>query len=265
MLIVGGVLLVIGVVLVFVLRSQQGKLADIIGTETTTVASLKDLLKEFRERGGGQFQHQAELNGVIETENPLVSELAGQECVHYRMRVEREWEEDYWETDSRTGRRERRTRRGSDAMASNERSVPFDLRDETGVIGVDPQGADIETTQVVDRFEPGEWRGETLSFGGFSLSLGGMLSGGRRTLGYRFQEWLTPLGQKAYLLGTIRDTNGELRVCRAPEGKSRFLVSLRSEEELVRSIRGAVTWLQVGIGVCLVGGLALIIAQLVSG
>ena len=265
MLIAGIALLVIGAGLVLGLRAQQGKLTDILGTETTTVAGLQELLREFRERGGGQFQYQAELSGAIEADRPLISELAGQECVHYRMRVDREWEEEYWETDARTGRRELRTRRGCDTMASNERAVPFFLRDATGAIRVDPEGADIETTQVVDRFEPGEHPGGQISFGGFSLFLGSSPGGGRRTLGYRFQEWLTPVGHQAYLLGTVRDVAGGLRVCRPPEGKSRFLVSLRSEEELVRSIRHAMTWLQVAIAICFLFGLGLILARLVMG
>ena len=149
-------------------------------------------------------------------------------------------------------------------MASNERSVPFRLRDATGAILVDPEGAEIETVQAVERFEPGEWSGDVISFGGFTLSLGGARAANRRTLGYRFQEWVTPLGHAAYVLGTARDLNGELRVCRSPEGKSRFLVSLRSEEELVRSLRSTLTALQVGMVVALLAGVGLVVAGLLG-
>ncbi|MBI3947473.1 MAG: E3 ubiquitin ligase family protein [Armatimonadetes bacterium] len=261
MLLAGVLLLLLGIILVFVYRSQQRKLGDIAGTETTTVAALRSLLEDFRQRGGGAFQYQAELKGTIECESPLTSELAGEKCVHYRLRVEREWEEDYWETDSRSGRREQRTRRGSDTVSSNERSLPFLLRDGTGAIHVDPAGADIETVQVMDRYEPGSPSGGVLSLGGFQISIG-LPGGGRRTLGHRFQEWVTPVGRSAYVLGPVREREGELILARLPEGGRRFLVCLRSEEEMVRSLRSALMGLRAGIVIALLAGIGLLVAGL---
>ncbi|MDH7569195.1 MAG: GIDE domain-containing protein, partial [Armatimonadota bacterium] len=148
----GIALLALGVVLILVHRAQQRKLSEVVATETTAVSDLQALARDFRERGGGVFQYQTELKGVIECAAPLTSELGGERCVAYRTRVERHWEEDYWETNPRSGRRERRTRQGTDVVAANERRVPFLLRDATGVLEIDPQGAELECVQSVDRF-----------------------------------------------------------------------------------------------------------------
>ena len=254
-------LLIAGLILLVVVHQwQQGKLAVVTGTETTTASALNDLWNDYRSRGGGPFQHQAELKGTTETDQPLVSEIAGQECVFYRMSVERQWEEDYWETDSRTGRRERRTRTGSDTVASNERHVAFSLRDGTGAIPVDASGAEFDAVQVASQFQPGEPGGSMLSFGGFSVSVGNiLLGGGRRTLGYRFQEWVVPVGHPVYVLGMVRDVNGALRVGRPNDREGRFLISTRSEEEIVRSGRTTLTALKVGALVCFLVGVGLIL------
>jgi hypothetical protein len=232
MVVVGVVLLVVAGVLLLIRRSRQSKLRRITGTETSTAKELAELASSVSQELGGRtgFSQAAEVKGLAKCDSPLTSEVASQSCVYYDMRVTREYEETYYETDSQSGRRVQKTRRSSDTVAQNSQRVSFWVEDRTGRIKVDPSGADLDSVQVVDRFEPAP-SGGTISFGGFALDVGVLALGtgsGTRTLGYRFRESILPVDRQVYVLGEATDSPGELTI-QAPRDKGRpFIISLKS-------------------------------------
>jgi hypothetical protein len=255
-IVIGIVLAIIGVVLIFVRKSQQSKLLEIKATKTSTAKELADISKEISGELGqnGAFAQITEVKGVIECDRPLKSELAGAECVYYDSKVIREYEEDYYETDSKTNRREHKTRRNSETLTHNTQSVEFYVRDATGRVLVDPADANIDATENLDRFERGERAGGRFSFGGMEINLGSIVfgAGGQtRTLGYRFCESILPVGRKLYVLGEATDRAGELSIRKPLDKSGKFIISLKSEEELVRSTESAIAYL-------LYGGIALV-------
>ncbi len=267
----GGILFIVAIVLLVIYFSNKRKLDEMYAVDVSTTAALRDIWQGVADEiGAGSFEQKTEINGVIECEQPIESELAKERCVHYRMSVEREWEEDYeeeyTEKDPSSGRMVRKTRRGtrkgSDSVASNSRSTRFYVRDETGTILVDPEGANIDIEQVLDRFEPGSSASRgNISFGGRSFSIGGSRdSGRRRTLGYHFKEWVLPLNRRVYILGAASDRSGELMV-QKPRENGKFFISLKSEEELVASAKSGMTWGLYGAIACFIIGAVLIIVQ----
>lgn len=263
---IGLVLQIVAGVLLFVRRSQRSKLLEIISTDTSTAADLAETARYVAEQLGeaGSFHQVAEVKGLVRCDAPLTSEIARQSCVYYSMSVSREYEESYWDTDPRTKTRVRRTRRGSDTVASNSQRIPFWVEDSTGRIQVDPNDAEIDSVQAVDRFDPAERAsGGVVTFGSFSIDVGGILSGagsGSRTLGYRFRESLLPLDRRVYVLGEASDFAGELSIRKSGDKGRRFIISLKSEDELVRSTRSTIQWLLVGsIGSAALGVLLILV------
>ncbi len=261
-IVIGIGLIALGIGLVIARSVQSNKLLQIKGTETSLVKDLADLAAAVAEEmGAGSFNQITEVKGQAVCDNPLISELAKTGCVYYAMRVTREYEETYWETDS-NGHRVQRTRRGQEMVAQNTRSIPFQADDGTGKILVRPDGAQIIAEKAFSQFQPGEARCTTLTFGGLSINLGGLNLGGRRTLGYRYEEDLIPLGRDLYILGEAVDAGGELAVQKPGDKKSRFIISCKSEEELVRSTATAVTALLVSGLVAGLGGVTLLVLSL---
>ena len=262
MLIAGLVSLVVSVVLVYLYRSQKGRLGIMQSTQTSQVQMLRELAQSMKEGvGEGSFTYMTEVKGTVVCKTPLKSELEGAECVYYFMRIEREYEETYYENDQQ-GRRQRRTRTGSDTVSENKRSTPFLVDDTTGQIAIDPGGAEFVAEKVVSRFEPGgDDSGGEIRIGSFSLTLPS-LTGDRRTLGYRFEEEAIPVGRDIYVLGEATELNGELRVKQPQEGQ--FIISLKGEEELVRQSQSSATWLLVGSIACALLGVGLLVAGLVK-
>jgi hypothetical protein len=260
----GAALLVLSVILLLIRRSQQSKLLEIGTTETSTAQELLDATKYVAERLGetGSFSRIVELKGMVKCDSPLISEIARQSCVYYEMKVTREYEEDHWETHGR-GARTRGTRRRSEQVAGNSQRIPFWLEDATGRILVDPDRADIDSVKVVDRFEPAGNLGgrNVLTFGGFRFDVGIPLSGSR-TLGYHFEERLLPLDRRVYVLGEARDVSGQLTVAKPLKKGKSFIISLKSEEDLIRSTGSRIRWLLVGAVAGGVAGVGLILAGL---
>ena len=226
-----------------------------------TAKALTDSASDVaREIGPGSFNQITEVKGKSVCDAPITSELAQKECVYYSMRITREYEEDYWDTDSQ-GRRTRRTRRSSDTVASNVRSTPFYVEDATGKIKVNPDGCVAVSEKALSKFERGERRTGRQKIGAFSIDFGGIspLSGGRRTIGYRYEEDIIPLGRDLYVLGEATDKSGEVQIVKPGDKKKKFIVSLKSEEELIKSTKSASTGLMIGATVSAVAGAVVIV------
>ena len=102
----------------------------------------------------GVFVGEVELEGVCMRQDPFVGYLSGQPCVLYRWSIDEHWRrrrtETYTDDKGRT-----RTRTvidtGSDTVASGGETGGFYLRDDTGYVWVDPEGADLETLTLFNR------------------------------------------------------------------------------------------------------------------
>ena len=259
MWIVGAVLVLVAIGLFAGSSVQKRKLGLMQATQTASAAELQSLAQSVaKEIGAGSFAEVTELKGTIRADHPLVSELAQLECVYYSMRVSREYEETYWDTDPK-GNRVRKTRRGSEVVSQNTRQVPFEVQDASGGMRVEPEGATFVAEKALSRFDPGEPGSGSLSSGRWSLALGTLplLGSGRRTLGYRYEEEILPVGRSVYVLGEASDAGGTLAVRKPSKKGMRFMVSLKSEEELVRGAAGLSRALAIAAGVLGAAGIVL--------
>ncbi|MBP7264554.1 MAG: E3 ubiquitin ligase family protein [Spirochaetia bacterium] len=233
----------------FLGRGQGRKAYDIAVTETSDAAELESLSREVAaELGAGSFASAAEVKGVVESPSPLQSEYARLPCVWYRSSITREYETTEWERDS-DGHRRSVTKRHTETVSSVERSMPFLVRDQSGTVEVDPEGAKLEGEKVMDRFE-----------GSLPPEFGGPGPGGFGTLGYRIREEALTIGRRVYVLGEARDEGGRLLI-QKPSGKGgRFLITTKSEEELLRSAKRGQGALMAVAALC--GASALIVLAL---
>lgn len=246
MLLVSGILLIAAAILFFVqrhyrLRLRSLKLANLVNSQ-----SIKQLATDVAtEIGGGSLREYVKLYGRVKSEHPLISELKQVPCVYYAMQVIREYEERIRSEDS-DGRTEWRTERRSHTISSNTQSIPFLLQDAQGTVPIDPEGAGVETVQVLNEFRP-EGSSNRLSFGSFSLNLDITAgSGGGRTLGYRYQESILPLGRQVLIVGEASDQTGELVIGKPQQKGRKFFISLKSEDTLTNHTQNIVTYTTLG-------------------
>ncbi len=250
MLIVGVLLASVGIVLLVLAEYQRTQLRQLRAAERSTTRELAAYAESVSQAlvEAGHYSQIAEVSGIVKCDTPLISEVAKQPCVYYDARVSREYEESRYR-ETRRRRRQGRTRRGSETVANNTQRVPFWVEDAAGRIHVDPSGAEIEPVQIADRFEPAAptGGGGSLTIGSFSITLPSLSTtpeAGRRTIGYRFRERAIPLDRRVYVLGEVTDASGTLTI-QKPSQKGRFVISLRSKEEIVRSVATRAQWITV--------------------
>lgn len=223
MIFVGILLLIVAAICFFFSRSQSSKLREMSATDTYTAQLVKDLhTRVVGSLGAEALAQPCEVEGVIECNVPLQGPLSGTACVAYTHAVTRQYEEDVTTTDSQ-GKTERNTRRGSETISNEDRHTSFWVRDATGLILVNPEGAELDLIETANRFEqepnPGRNR--------------------RRTLGQTLTEQSLPVGTKVYILGCAVDQDGQPVIARNPRNTTQFLISRKTERELSKS---AETW-----------------------
>jgi hypothetical protein len=248
-MIFGGILLlIVAVVCYFIARSQAGKLRAMNAADTYTAQMLSELHARVTASLGAEALAQpCEVEGVIESDAPLIAPLSKTACVAYTYAVTREYEEDVTATDSE-GKTTTQTERRSEQLESEDRRANFWVRDATGRTLVAPESADLDLLETSNRFEAAPTP----------------VYSRRRDLGRRSVEQALAVGTQVYVLGCAIDHQGQPAIGRSPKDtKARFMVSRRSERELSQS---AASWsrnlyyVAAGSGVT---GLALLVLGLV--
>ncbi len=198
----------------------------------------------------GVFIGLAELKGTAESETPLTSYLAGALCVQYAWQVDEHWSRTVTETytDSKGHTMTRtRTESGWTKVASGSPSIPFYLKDDTGVIRVVPDGAKIHNIKTFDETAS---RSSPLYFG-----KGPQHEIANTTHKRRFHEAALPIHTMLYVVGQARERQ-DVVAAEITDDKNApmFLISTQTEKQ-VSSGYGRWFWGLVIIGMILaIGG-----------
>ncbi len=198
----------------------------------------------------GVFVGLVEVSGTAEVEQPLISFLAGLPCVHYSWRVEEHWSrtvtETYTDSQGRAKTR-RRTESGWKTIADGEEVTPFYLRDECGLVLIQPAGATLEPLEVFTRTCQ---RSDPLYF-----DKGPSAAISNSTHQRRFREVAIPLHAPIYVVGKAREREDVVapEIAADPDSPI-FLISTRQERHISRGLAWRF-WLlmMLGFGLCSVG------------
>jgi len=208
-------------------------------------------------KAAGVFVGLTELKGSAECEAPCTSYLAGAVCVHYSYSVEEKWSRTVTETTTdKDGKSQTTTRQesGWTTVSSDDETVDFYVKDDTGAVLVRPAGATIEPLTLFDETVS---RGDPLYYAkGPNSAVAD--SDHRR----RFVERGIPLHAPLFVVGQARERADIVAAEIAADKQAElFLISTRSEEK-VQSGYGAWSWvcLCLGLGAS-IGGLGLYDAQ----
>lgn len=190
----------------------------------------------------GVFIGLAELKGTAESETPLTSYLAGSRCVYYRYRIE-----EHWRRTSLDAKGRPKTESGWKTVAQETMSVPIFLKDDTGLIRVLPEGAEVHADNV---FKQECRRDDPLYY-----AKGPQHSIGNSTHRRRFTEEAIPLHRPIYVVGQARERR-DIVAAEIAQSKSvpLFLISTRDESHHSGRYRlWYRLWLALGLAVSLGG------------
>lgn len=267
-ILIGGVVLaVVGVILWIVKGKKEGKSATLELTDTSKVSGVMETYESLKVTvGDGNFTHFCELKGKAHADSPLKSELAGVDCVYYSSKVIRKYEQREWRKDSQGNKRQQWVKK-SDTVSDNVQwANGWGVKDDTGFIAIDPAKAELHAEQVHSSFEKGEPGANSalsVKIGGFSLGIGSS-NPDYRLIGYEQKEMAIKMGTDLYVLGDANDREGRLQVSKPKEKGQPFIVSTKSEDELVSGIGSSIKGLKIGAFVCWGLGAVAVVAGLLQ-
>ncbi|MBU0615977.1 MAG: E3 ubiquitin ligase family protein [Nanoarchaeota archaeon] len=189
-----------------------------------------------------------EIHGNVQAGTILKTPFSQSDCVYYKYEIQ-----EYRKHTSRDSKGHTRTYYSWDTVGSGERRVGFYAKDETGNVWVDPNRAEVNIPlKKVFLQKAG-------IFGAFNVILGALknFDSGQRmdisrwnlqpldpkkqftfaTVGDRkYLEYYIEPDENLYLMGTAADDNGTVLI-RKGENEPTFIISTKSEKELLKSIR----------------------------
>ncbi len=193
----------------------------------------------------GVFIGLVELKGTAESESPLTSRLAGVSCVLYEWHVDEHWSRTVVETyhDSKGTHTRTRHESGWKTVAKGSDSAPFYLKDDTGIIRIQPAGAKIEDNEVFDKTVT---RTDALYFGkGPANEIAN--TDHRR----RFQETAIPLHTPLYVVGQARQREDIVAAEVANDKNNQLFITSTRTEKQVSTGYGIWLWVWALLGLIL--------------
>lgn len=183
-------------------------------TPTLSVAVIAERYR-WAVHGAAAFGQPVEIVGTIECDAPIQAPYSETLCVAYDYAVSEESEQIIGRPGSRRAREFEFG--GHDVQ---RRHVPrFFVRDASGRVAVDPEGARLDLVETVARFE---------SYSG--------LGGSEREI-WR-EERALPLGNRVFVLGYLGNDGGSPIIGRHPtDAARRFIISHRDERALSSQVR----------------------------
>jgi len=249
-LIIAGVLALTGLILWMVKASKEKKSGKLQEAETSAVKEVNELYESMRNSAGdGKFAHFVELKGKAHSDSPVTSELAKVPVAYYESKIVREYEKLEFSTDSH-GRQTSRWAKHTDVVSKNEQwASGFGIKDDTGFIVIDAGRAELHLEQLFSNYE----RGEPKPTSTMASILQGLTfaSSNNRTLGYRQTEMGIRLGSRLYVVGEANDRDGALTVSK-PTSNNPFIVSTKTEEEIVGKLGKSAKGLKIAAMICFV-------------
>ena len=171
----------------------------------------------------GVFIGMSELKGTAESETPLTSYLGAVRCVWYDWKVEEHWSRTVTYTDSKGVHT--RTESGWTKVAGGVENPPFYLKDDTGVLRIVPEGANVHAVSTFDR---------TCGMKDPLYYAKGPLSAiANSTHKRRFKESALALHVMLYVMGQARERKDVVaaEIARS-KGAPIFVISTRTEKQL---------------------------------
>lgn len=256
MWVVGVILIAVGVGLFFYKKKVEDKLLDVKYYDQTDIKSAVEMcLSVSEELGTGHYSQMVKVSAKAKSDQPLIGEFSNDSCVYYEASVVHEFEK-LVERKDENGKIQRNWVSDSETIGSTRQGGEFGLDDGTGDVMVDIEGADLTLDNAVNQFKT-SGSSVSFSFGTYHPEN----SRKKRSKGYREIERNIPTGQQLFILGELNDRKGTPTITISGEKGNPFIVSIKSEAEVVSGLESKIKMVYYGAIACVVVGPILIVTN----
>ena len=254
-IIIGAILIVAGGLLAFIVSPRiKNKNTEIQFMKTTPIAEIKETLKANEAEGLSGYREYVELKGAAASDKPIKTPYSENEVAYYEAEIYQVFEEIENYTDQ-NGQRQQRINRTENRMSDQKSPGPIVLKDEASgeKAYIELAGRmQLDTLKTLDKFEPMNMMNQYSFFSSFRYN-----PAGTKTLGFRMIERTIPLDHPLYVLGDAYLANAKLMIEKPSDKKKPFIVSVKSENDLIRGNKAGAT-------AALIGGIVVAVLGIVA-
>lgn len=236
---------------IFYIRPKtKDKVTEIKFMQTKTIQELRDMFKQMDESGLSDYREFVELKGTVTDDTLTDAPFSNQKVAYCEATLKQITEVKERYTDSQ-GRTQTRIRKVETPISDEKTSQDIFMKDasseEKVALEINASGCNLDIPKTFDRFEnKGNLRGyryfNSWSFDRF----------GTETLGFSMEEKTIKPNQSLYVIGEAYRVGDTIHIGKPMDKKKPFIVTTKSEEELINSSNTSAT-------MALVGGIVAII------
>ena len=229
------VLIIGGLVAIFYLRPKiQNKGLEIKYMQTKTISELRGMFSQMDGMSLGEdYREYVEIKGTVTDQAPVRTPYSEREVAYCESKLLQVTESKEQYRDREGNLRTRVSKREtpiSDEKTSQTIHISDGSSSEEVVLEIQASGCELDIPKTFDRFEP---KNNLNRYGYFSRHPFNRF--GAETLGFKMIEKTIELNQKLYVLGEAFCVGGEIHIGVPQDSKKPFIISTKSEEEIVNS------------------------------
>lgn len=249
------VLIVLGLVAIFYLRPKtKDSTTEIKFMQTKKISELKDMFAQMDANGlGNEYREFVELKGNILSDNLVETPFSNRKVAYCESRLAQvtEIKEQYRDNNGNMRTRVNKQETTiSNEKTSQEISVNDGSSEESVVVEINGTGCDLDIPKTFDRFEPKNNLSNYRYFNSFSWS-----RFGAETLGFKMTENTIGANQSLYIIGEAFRVGNTIHIGKPQDSKKPFIVTTKSEEDLVNSSNQKAMFYLIGGIVAIVVGI----------
>ena len=253
------ILIIGGLVAIFYMRPKtKNSTTEIQFMQTKKISELRDMFSEMEANGlGNEYREFVELKGNIVSDQLVETPFSNKKVAYCESELNQvtEIKEEY--RDSNGAMRTRVTKHEtkiSDEKTSQEILLKDGSSDEAVVVELNATGCNLDIPKTFDRFEPKNNLSGYRYFNSFSWN-----RFGAETLGFKMTEKTINPNQNLYVIGEAFKVGDKLHIGRPQDTKKPFIVTTKSEEDLVNSSNQKAMMYLIGGIVAIVVGIIMFI------
>ena len=240
-LLIGG-----GLAAIFYFRPKtKNNVTEIKFMKTKTISELKDMFSQMDSSGlGNDYREFVELKGTVVSDTLVDTPFSNRKVVYCNSKVAQVTESKEQYRDSNGNTRTRVTKHEntiSNEKSSQDISMKDASTDESVVLEINGTGCDLDIPKTFDRFEPKNNLSRYSYFNYFSLE-----RFGAETLGFKMTEETIDANQSLYVIGEAFRVGDKIHIGKPNDSKKPFIVTTKSEEDLVNSSNQQALFLLIG-------------------
>jgi hypothetical protein len=254
LIIVGAILIAVGVGMILYKKKVEDKITNVKYHDNSDLKSVLDTcLVISKDLGIGHFSQIVKTSATAVVDRPIKGEFSKMDCVYCETEVIHMYDE-LQETKDENGRIQRKWVSKTESLGKNKFGEEFWLNDTTARVTINITGANLGLKNDIYR-EVKTQRPAQFSFTTYNP----VQNDKRKSTGYIEVERHLKPGTKLFVVGELHDRDGQPKITKPQDQKESFVVSTKSEEDVIKGLESKAKMLYYGgIVLAVLGVLAIV-------